>query len=56
MSTLKAIANNNLYVNQNMKFVCHGAQKHVEIGENAGYQNFYSFSCNVFKTFFPRVQ
>ena len=43
LSKLKAFADNNLNVNQKLKFASGRAEKIVGKGENAGYQHFLLF-------------
>ena len=51
-SKFKAIADDNLIVNQKLKFALGKVENIVEKGNNAGYQHFFSFSHNVFKSQF----
>ena len=49
LSNLKGFADNNLNVNQKLKFALGRVENIVGKGENAVYQHFFSFSHNVFK-------
>ena len=45
----KELADDKINVTENLKFVLGRVEGFVEKGENAGYQHFLFFFCNVFK-------